>query len=543
MHFVLTAVISWMLWIVGTLPSPIDDKHLLRNDIAWEDEDDGTGYDRFVPATGYLSPSGYWPNDGQQIPYELTGFNDEQRTTIEGAVQTLEWRSNGCVTFRKRTATQNEYILIQHHTGLVPICKADIGRITGRPTRVKLHSRCLSPGIIQHEIMHALGFLHEHSRPDRDEHISIIPGNMVSGVHEINYQKLPEMDTFGLPYDVESLMHYGPKSLSKSPDKPAIVSKVIPAPRWMGQQISLTPLDVAKLQAAYNCSRTERAVVPGHLTTPVRQDISGGTTDTSSIKNAESKGVSVNESLADPPFVYPLPNMPDEPFTKEQCQRQYSAHCYNSSWDPSNLLCGSKRYYHIHCYDVVSQAELLNLFRRMSRPPARLAVLSLQDSRHVNDQTLQPIRMQVIKLYLRNCHTTRMTGKVRGMALTNMISFATAFCADGLVIHKLDFSTSLKLREIIFRQCVIQSVEVGSFSDLVDLRVLTPEHLANADEIKKQRCDPRFASYRQWLSRNSYLTKDRGKGSVYKMNPGADRGMWSPQVWKIHLLKPNVICN
>ncbi|XP_055335017.1 zinc metalloproteinase nas-39-like isoform X2 [Paramacrobiotus metropolitanus] len=100
--------------------------------------------------------------------------------------------------------------------------------------------------------MHALGFFHEHSRPDRDDYISIVPGNMVTDIHERNFRKLPRMATFGLPYDLESLLHYGPE-LSKSPDKPAIAPIAKTPSRWMGQQYGLSLLDVARLKAAYNC--------------------------------------------------------------------------------------------------------------------------------------------------------------------------------------------------------------------------------------------------------------------------------------------------
>ena len=43
---------------------------------------------------------------------------------------------------------------------------------------VHLGSNCLKLGTFQHEIMHALGFIHEHSRPDRDRYVEILFDNI-----------------------------------------------------------------------------------------------------------------------------------------------------------------------------------------------------------------------------------------------------------------------------------------------------------------------------------------------------------------------------
>ena len=60
-------------------------------------------------------------------------------------------------------------------------CKSDSGRVGGAQA-VTLGNSCLTTGTedqivgrIQHEILHAVGSLHEMNRPDRDDHISIDP--------------------------------------------------------------------------------------------------------------------------------------------------------------------------------------------------------------------------------------------------------------------------------------------------------------------------------------------------------------------------------
>ena len=46
---------------------------------------------------------------------------------------------------------------------------------------MSLGKNCRSANIVMHEMMHALGFLHEQSRPDRDDYVTIMLDNIKEG--------------------------------------------------------------------------------------------------------------------------------------------------------------------------------------------------------------------------------------------------------------------------------------------------------------------------------------------------------------------------
>ena len=72
-----------------------------------------------------------------------------------------------------------------------------------------------------HEFIHAFGFNHEHERPDRDFYVTINKHNIYNyDKNYYNFDKAGRRDgfeTFGVPYDGLSIMHYKSTEFSKDP--------------------------------------------------------------------------------------------------------------------------------------------------------------------------------------------------------------------------------------------------------------------------------------------------------------------------------------
>lgn len=75
---------------------------------------------------------------------------------------------------------------------------------------------CLNFGTILHELLHALGFFHEHTRPDRDNYLEIYYEN-------IQFDKLANFDRISprhyrmvTEFDYESIMIYGERAFSSN---------------------------------------------------------------------------------------------------------------------------------------------------------------------------------------------------------------------------------------------------------------------------------------------------------------------------------------
>ena len=67
----------------------------------------------------------------------------------------------------------------------------------------------LQTGTPIHEILHALGMVHEQCRPDRDDYVEIIFANIRTDALG-NFETNRESYTNNVWYDYGSVMHYSP---------------------------------------------------------------------------------------------------------------------------------------------------------------------------------------------------------------------------------------------------------------------------------------------------------------------------------------------
>tara|TARA_R110000868_G_scaffold103710_7_gene285463 strand:- start:927 stop:1886 length:960 start_codon:yes stop_codon:yes gene_type:complete len=176
------------------------------------------------------------------VPYALsTSIPQSQVNEIKKVMELFE--SKTALTFRVKQS-EEDYIVFKSG-GLH--CYSHVGKIGGAQ-EVVLGPDCKAAQIT-HELMHAIGFYHEQSRLDRDEHIMIMWENIEERFHE-QFKKIPPLhfSIADTDFDIESIMMYPPQAFSISPSDPSILT--INGELYQPQQ-SLSAKDLEKIEKIY----------------------------------------------------------------------------------------------------------------------------------------------------------------------------------------------------------------------------------------------------------------------------------------------------
>nr|BBG28496.1 hatching enzyme [Rhabdoblennius nitidus] len=194
------------------------------------------------------SQSCLWPkgSDGLvTIPYTVNRqFNRREIQTIDTGLKSFHRVS--CIRFVSRT-NQRDYLKIESQNG----CFSFLGR-QGKGQTVSLDEQgCVHHGIVQHEVLHALGFRHEHNRSDRDSYVRI-NWNNITPQSAFNFNK-DDTNNLGVSYDYTSIMHYGRTAFSRNGQE--TITPIKDPHTSVGQRNGLSRLDIVKLNKLYSCEQ------------------------------------------------------------------------------------------------------------------------------------------------------------------------------------------------------------------------------------------------------------------------------------------------
>lgn len=169
-----------------------------------------------TPVRGRIEPPPpqLWPT--REIPYAVhPELKNPER--VEAAIRYLN--ANSPVRFvplAQNPAPESIKDAIVFETGREH-CLSALGK-TGGLQPIRLSPGCGTQEIL-HEILHALGFVHEQSRPDRDRYVEVA-WNEIEEKYRDQFEIVPEawMEAErGSPFDFRSIMIYGPDAFAARP--------------------------------------------------------------------------------------------------------------------------------------------------------------------------------------------------------------------------------------------------------------------------------------------------------------------------------------
>jgi len=182
-------------------------------------------------------------------------LDESRKQVLISAIR--EFNTKTCVKFVAKHPSDLDYIRITIGEGCY---STSVGKnLHGGEQQISIGANCNYLGTVIHEMMHAIGFYHEHTRLDRDQYVTIYWNNIVNG-RESQFKKYPhgEADYLGESYDYDSVMHYPRDGFGVEINGRRLATVVPKDKPWrkIGQRNSFSTIDVNQINKLYNCYAT-----------------------------------------------------------------------------------------------------------------------------------------------------------------------------------------------------------------------------------------------------------------------------------------------
>ena len=142
----------------------------------------------------------------------------------------------------ERAAGYDDYVLFEPSSG----CASYVGRQLTEDAQSLWVADSCSVGSIVHEIAHAIGLFHEHTRPDRDNNVTVVWDEIVAD-KAFNFEIYEDGAESWGGYDYESIMHYGEYFFSRRGERTIIAPPNVD----IGQRVALSENDVDTIDRMY----------------------------------------------------------------------------------------------------------------------------------------------------------------------------------------------------------------------------------------------------------------------------------------------------